>query len=177
MIEEIDLNQLSNRRILIVDDNKSIHRDYKAVLCPDENDEAESKLGELEDVLFGETSDAGRQSASRNFELTSAYQGKDALKIVEDLKKEDTRIPMAFVDMRMPPGWDGLETIERLREIDPEMLFMIVTAYSDHTFDTIIERLGRAVPVRILYKPFNPEEIYQSAYQMVASWNEKNSAS
>jgi len=73
--------------------------------------------------------------------------------------------------------WDGLETIERLREIDPEMLFMIVTAYSDHTFDTIIERLGRAVPVRILYKPFNPEEIYQSAYQMVASWNEKNSAS
>ena len=81
---------------------------------------------------------------------------------------------MAFVDMRMPPGWDGLETIEKIREIDQDMLFMIVTAYSDHTFETIVERLGPSVPVRILYKPFDPKEIYNTAYKMVCRWNEIN---
>ena len=181
MNEEIDLTQLPNRCILIIDDNQSIHKDYHTVLCPDAEDEQEDKLDELENVLFGK-SDGNSESAekqpkrSRNFVLTSAYQGEEALEIIGEGMKRGLRYPMAFVDMRMPPGWDGLETIERIREIDQDMLFMIVTAYSDHTFETIVDRLGPSVPVRILYKPFDPKEIYNTAYRMVSKWNEINTS-
>ncbi|MEM9157662.1 MAG: response regulator [Verrucomicrobiota bacterium] len=175
MTEDIDLSNLENRCILIIDDNKSIHKDYRTVLCPDAEDESEEKLDQLEDMLFGEDDEpATRPKRIRNFALTSAYQGEEAYNIVKEGKNKNLRYPMAFVDMRMPPGWDGLETIEKIRELDQDMLFMIVTAYSDHTFETIVERLGPSVPVRILYKPFDPKEIYSTAYKMVSKWNELN---
>lgn len=177
---DIDLSDLENRSILIIDDNHSIHRDYKAVLCPEQYDRRDKKLDELENLLFADDEEDAeviktpRKRIIRNFFLQSAYQGEEAYQIVKKHKARGIRYPMAFVDMRMPPGWDGLETIERIREIDDEMFFTIITAYSDHTYETIIERLGPAAPVRILYKPFDPLEIYEMAYKIVSKWNENN---
>lgn len=174
---DIDLSKLDNRSILLIDDNHAIHRDYKAVLCPEQYDESEERLDELEDMLFSDERPAGQTRQNRrlrNFFLQSAFQGEEAYELVKKHKQKGIRYPLAFVDMRMPPGWDGLETIEKLREVDPDMFFTIVTAYSDHTYETIIERLGPATPIRILYKPFDPSEIYEMSYKIVSKWNEIN---
>ncbi len=179
MTKDIDLSNLENRSILLIDDNHSIHRDYKAVLCPEQYDGKDERLDELEDMLFSEV-DASDPAAARpprrrrvrNFYLQSAFQGQEAYELVKKHYSKGIRYPLAFVDMRMPPGWDGLETIEKLREVDDDMFFAIVTAYSDHTYETIIERLGSSAPVRILYKPFDPAEIYEMAFKIVSKWNE-----
>lgn len=176
---DIDLHDLENRSILIIDDNHSIHRDYRAVLCPEQDDQSDEALDELESMLFGE--DVGsaakepKKRRLRNFQIQSAFQGEEAYEIVKKHKAKGIRYPLAFVDMRMPPGWDGLETIERIREVEPDMHFIIVTAYSDHTYETIIDRLGPGAPVRILYKPFDPSEVYTLSYKTLAKWNKAHS--
>lgn len=173
---DIDLSCLENRSILVVDDNHSIHRDYRAVLCPHDEDAEGSKLDEMEDLLFGaearpSPAPNGKRPI-RNFHLEPAYQGEEAYEMVKERHAAGLRFPLAFIDMRMPPGWDGLETIEKLREADPDMRYVIVTAYSDHTYETIVDRLGPQTLVQLVYKPFNPAEIYELAFKTLLDWEQ-----
>lgn len=170
---DIDLAPLKNRSLLIIDDNHSLHRDYHAVLCPDQRDEGEKKLDELENLLLGGPNTSQTERRQRNFEIQSTYQGEEAYELVKRHLAKGFRYPLAFVDMRMPPGWDGLETITKLRELDPEMRFVIVTAYSDHSEEEIKETLGPNPPVKIVYKPFEPTELYELTYQTVVDWHKK----
>jgi signal transduction histidine kinase len=78
---------------------------------------------------------------------------------------------MAFVDMRMPPGWDGLETIENVRYIDPDLEIVICTAYSDHPWEEIHRRIGNTDKLLILMKPFNSIEVVQLAHSLMKKWN------
>src|SRR5271155_1484677 len=99
----------TTHRILVVDDNAAIHGDFRKVLGTDVEDAAQAALAVLEADLFGET----RTSAARpKFEITSAHQGEEAVEIARNALAEGRPFAMAFVDMRMPPGWDGLQTIE-----------------------------------------------------------------
>ncbi|MCF5173130.1 GGDEF domain-containing response regulator, partial [Pseudomonas canadensis] len=100
----------ANRRILIVDDTASIHQDFRKILCADPN--GEPSLESLEETLFGTTAKA-RQA----YELDSAYQGQEALALVNKALADQAPYALAFIDMRMPPGWDGLQTIEQLWEV------------------------------------------------------------
>lgn len=168
---DIDLSGLKNRSILIVDDTHSVHRDYRAVLRPNPNEGEENELDRLESLLLGADSPAPTISRCRNFTLQSTHQGEEAYELVKKHLRKGIRYPLAFVDMRMPPGWDGLETIQNLRALDPEMRFVIVTAYSDYSDDELDEQIGDELPVKIVRKPFNPREIYQLAYDILADWN------
>jgi CheY-like chemotaxis protein len=96
-----------NRRILIVDDNASIHADFRNILCPDNSDEEATE--EMEAVLFGSA-----RPRELSFDLDSAYQGQEALNMVKKALAEKRPYALAFVDVRMPPGWDGIETIAHL---------------------------------------------------------------
>lgn len=113
-----------NYRILIVDDNPSIHADFRDVLCPKEIGSDASKR--LEAALFD---DDPRAAERVNFELSSAHQGQEALAMVEQSLKENRPYAMAFVDVRMPPGWDGIETISRIWKVYPEIQIVVCTAY------------------------------------------------
>ncbi|EDY84358.1 hypothetical protein VDG1235_3989 [Verrucomicrobiia bacterium DG1235] len=159
---------------MIIDDNHSLHRDYQAVLCPDQRDGDEQKLDELEKILLGDDESSSGKNRVRNFQLQSAYQGEEAYELVRKHKAKKIRYPLAFVDMRMPPGWDGLETIERIRELDDKITFVIVTAYSDYSEEEIAQRLGPKTPVEIIYKPFDPTGIYEMSFQLVSKWNHEN---
>lgn len=173
MSNEFDLSGFENRSILIIDDNHALHRDYYAVLRPDQRGEDEAKLDELEEFLLGPDENAPSNKALRNFELQSAYQGEEAYELVKKHEAKGIRYPLAFVDMRMPPGWDGLETIKRIREIDEDMSFIIVSAYSDYSELEISEQLGSDKLVKLICKPFDPAEIYALSYQIIADWNGK----
>jgi DNA-binding NtrC family response regulator len=73
---------------------------------------------------------------------------------------------MAFVDVRMPPGWDGIEVTPRLWVADPNLQIVICTAYSDYTWEEIFARVGTSDRMVILKKPFDPVEVLQLAHAL-----------
>lgn len=153
----------ANRRILIVDDTASIHQDFRKILCADAN--GEPSLENLEETLFG-TAPKVRQA----FKLDSAYQGEEALDLVNRALTANAPYAMAFIDMRMPPGWDGLQTIEQLWNADPNLQIALCTAYSDYSFEAIEARLKYNDQLLILKKPFDHLEIRQMASALTWKW-------
>ncbi len=114
-----------NRRILVIDDNDAIHQDFRKIL---DAATVDSELAASEAALFG---DASTETSA--FELAFAHQGQEGLAKVEQALAEGRPYAMAFVDMRMPPGWDGVETIEHLWQVDPQLQIALCTAYSDYS--------------------------------------------
>ncbi|MFT6144642.1 MAG: CheY-like chemotaxis protein [Myxococcota bacterium] len=153
-----------NLRILIVDDNHMIHEDIRKILAPEAQDD---ELSALEADLFG----APAPTVERfEFEIDSAMQGQEGLAMVEKATAEGRPYALAFVDLRMPPGWDGVETIGHLWRVDPDIQVVICTAYSDYTWAETIERLGRRDNLLILKKPFDVTEVEQLAHALTERW-------
>lgn len=154
-----------NRRILVVDDNVSIHHDFLKILQPSRGSEA---MKQARASLFGEPDLV--QTCDR-FVVDYADQGATALGLVEAAGRGGNPYAVAFVDMRMPPGWDGLETIERLWRVDAALQVVICTAYSDQPWDEIRARIGRTDKLLILQKPFNSVEVLQLATALCRKWD------
>ena len=134
--------------LLIVDDSPAIHGDFAKILCP--AIAVDKGLGATENLLFCTPSTAQTPS----FELDSAFQGREALDKLEAALAQNRPYAMAFIDMRMPPGWDGLETIERLWQVDPKLQVALCTAYSDYSWEDIDRRLAlkaNAAPPTLAY--------------------------
>ncbi|HEX6960859.1 MAG TPA: GGDEF domain-containing response regulator, partial [Lacipirellula sp.] len=125
-----EINNRDNRRILIVDDTRAIHDDFRKILCGEEtNDELEG----LSQALFGD--EPSTTVTRTRFELESAYQGQEGLQKLIAAKEAGRPFAVAFVDMRMPPGWDGVETTLELWKVAPDLQIVICTAYSDYSWD------------------------------------------
>lgn len=153
----------TNRRILIIDDTPAIHDDFRKILAPQAQDEVD--LNQLEQTLFGSP-----QSPHLTFQLDSAYQGQEALALVQRALAAGSPYALAFIDMRMPPGWDGLETIEQLWRADPDLQIALCTAYSDYSWEAMAERLEFGDQLLILKKPFDSLEIRQMANALTWKW-------
>ncbi|MCD0459683.1 hybrid sensor histidine kinase/response regulator [Roseiconus lacunae] len=145
------------RHILIIDDNESIHADFDKILRHTSN---HSELDQLDLELFGP---GDEQVEQVDFKLEHAFQGRDGLEILKKSLSEGETFGAAFVDMRMPPGWDGVETIKHLWDVDPCLQVVICTAYSDHEWSKIVENLGQTDRLLILKKPFDEIEVVQLA--------------
>jgi diguanylate cyclase len=157
----------ANRRILIVDDNAAIHVDFRKVLGPQAEHSAQAALDVLEANLFGETVAA---TARPNFEIDSAHQGQEGVAMAHQALIEGRPYSMAFVDMRMPPGWDGLKTIERLWATDPDVQVVICSAHTDYDWTEVVERLGHSDKLLVLRKPAEPIEVLQCATALSRKW-------
>ncbi len=163
MISSMDLPL--NRRVLIIDDSPSIHEDIKEVLG--------GKLGrddglDADDLLsFGEPE---RTPGRHCYEVDSASQGQTGLDKVREALRIERPYAMAFVDMHMPPGWDGLETIERLWEVDPHLQVVICSAHGDYDWTQLISRLGQPDKLLVVKKPFEPIEVLQCANALTRKW-------
>jgi diguanylate cyclase (GGDEF)-like protein len=153
-----------NLRVLVIDDNPSIHEDFRKIL---QSKAADETFGQARAALFG---DQPLLRTLERFELDCADQGQAALTLVQLARDEGRPYAVAFVDMRMPPGWDGLETIERLWKEDAGIQVVICTAYSDQPWDEIKERVGRNDKLLILQKPFNGIEVSQLATALCRKW-------
>src|ERR1035437_8058979 len=155
------MNTPPNRRILLVDDMPAIHEDFHKILAL-----RDDGLSAVEAALFGDEPAA----AAIAFELDSAYQGQEGLAKVQSSLQADRPYAMAFVDMRMPPGWDGVQTIEHLWQADPRLQVVICTAYSDTSWDEVLTRLDARDRLLILKKPFDSIEVRQLAATLTAKW-------
>ena len=147
-------------RLLVIDDNRDIHNDIRKIL---EAQTSPSELDALDAELFGE--DAS-ETPSITFAIDSAYQGQEGLVLLKQAMEEGRPYTVAFVDMRMPPGWDGVETIQRLWEVDPNLQVVICTAYSDHSWEEMANQLDTRDRLLILKKPFDIIEIRQMAHAL-----------
>ncbi|HEU5078694.1 MAG TPA: response regulator [Opitutaceae bacterium] len=155
-----------NRRILVIDDNHAIHEDFAKILRG--RDGSQQGLDALETELFG---DAGAPKfAPEDYELDSAFQGLDGVEKVRESIKAGRPYALAFVDIRMPPGIDGVETLEQLWKIDPDLQAVICTAYSDYSWEEMMARLGPTDRLLILKKPFDNIEVRQLAATLTEKW-------
>ena len=135
------MNTPANRRILIADDNAAIHEDFRKILAPEQ------------------------------FEIECALQGVEAFEKVKHAAKEGRPFAMAFVDVRMPPGWDGIETVAHFWKVDPGLHIAFCTAYSDYSWEKIIAQLGENDRLVILKKPFDRIEVLQLARTLTSKWS------
>ena len=161
----MQFNPLSNHRILVIDDNRAIHEDFRKILITGSS--LPNDLGEDEAILFGD-SVAGLQLPE--FEIDSAYQGDEGLELIDRSMQENRPYALAFVDVRMPPGKDGVETTCKMWEKYPDLQVVICTAYSDYSWEEMLKTLGYSDRMVILKKPFDNIEVVQLAIAMTEKW-------
>lgn len=162
---------MENCRILLIDDNPAIHEDYKKIL-------QKSPGGSSAAALFLDLDES--TSDQPEFDLVSAFQGKEGVDLAREAANNGQPFSVAFVDMRMPPGMDGLQTITELWKVDPNIQIVICTAYSDHSLNEIRKSLSRTDSFLLLKKPFDSVEVSQLAVALSEKWRltleEKNAA-
>jgi len=152
-------------RVLVIDDNPAIHDDIRKILI----DRAEPEdLSRLEDAVFGSTT-ADLPSGDA-FEVGTALDGRSGVELAREALAAGQPFTVAFVDQRMPAGWDGLETIERLWKVDPRIQIVICTAYSDRSWSEISKKLGPSDGWLVLKKPFETIEVLQTAHALGRKW-------
>jgi CheY-like chemotaxis protein len=157
--------------ILVIDDTTEIHEDFRKILAPTLRPDAETD--DMARALFGEPA---RSEARWNFAVDSAMQGETGLARVVQALSVNRPYSLAFVDMRMPPGWDGVETIRQLWAVDPLLQIVICTAYSDFSWTSVIDQLGGGNNLIVLKKPFDNIEVLQLARTLTEKWRLARSA-
>ena len=160
----MDFKEYANMRVLIVDDQKEIHDDFAEMLKPQLS---EAWADELAAAFVTEE----EQSFLPVFELLHARSGEEACDIVRVAKERTRPIAVAYIDIRMPPGVDGIETIHRVREVDRDAEIVIMTAYTDRSLPEIIQNVEPLHKVLYIRKPFAREEIQQMTLSLVGKWN------
>ncbi len=154
-----------NQRILVIDDSRAIHDDFRKILS---SGGASTAMQSAEAVLFGPPDD---EVAPTAFELDSAYQGQEGFELVKLAVAQGRPYAMAFVDVRMPPGWDGIETIEKVWSVCPDLQVVVCTAYSDYSWTEMMQKLGHTDKLLILKKPFDNIEVLQLATALIEKWD------
>jgi two-component system sensor histidine kinase/response regulator len=154
-----------NRRVLIIDDNIAIHHDFRKILCVAKADES---LKAQRAAVFGNL--PGGLSPAE-FEVDTAFQGREGLDKVNQAISEGRPFALAFIDGRMPPGWDGVETIVQIWQACADIQIVICTAYSDYSWQEIIKRIGQTDNLVILKKPFDNVEVLQLSHALTRKWS------
>jgi two-component system, NtrC family, sensor kinase len=150
------------QRVLVVDDNSAIHLDIRKILSP-----SDTALDDIEAALFGDEPVAKERIV---FEVDCAFDGPAGLEMVQQAVRESRPYGLAFIDLHMPPGWDGLETISRIWQVDSDIQIVLCTALLDCSWNEVVARLGRSEGLAILKKPFEPGEVLHLADAMTDNW-------
>ena len=152
-------------RILVIDDNEAVHQDFRKIFAPKIDEDI--ALDRARATIFGGEEDIGVRP---NFQIDSAYQGEEGLGLIREALAEGRPYALAFVDVRMPPGWDGIETTSRIWEHDPAVQIVICTAYSDYSWEEMLGKLGQSDKLVVLKKPFDNIEVLQLANALTEKW-------
>jgi len=159
-------NNNNNNKILVVDDNISIHNDFKRILCPNQKE----NLSQFNSFME-ESNDFLSANPDSDFNVDFAIQGEEAFEIIKKSLVEDKPYALVFMDVRMPPGWDGLKTLEEIYKIDKNIQAVICSAYSDYSFLDLKEKFGEADNILFLKKPFDSHEVLQLATSLTKKWD------
>ncbi len=163
---------INNNRILIVDDNELIHEEIKSIITG-EPASIDAELSSYESTLFGMNFKQCDPSDKIiiEYKIDDAYQGEEAVVMVQKAASKNRQYALIFMDLRMPPGINGIEAIERIWRINPFIEIIICTALSDRSWEEMLNRIGPAEHLRFVKKPFNHIEIRQLTAILILKWN------
>lgn len=159
------MGKKATHRILVIDDNPSIHEDFRKIFAKSRT--RQDDLEDLEAALFGSEAET---VTTLTLEVDCASQGREALEMALRAKTDGRPYAVAFVDGRMPPGWDGIETIRYLWDECPDLQVVLCTAYADYSWQEIRKVLGESDSLLILKKPFDNVEVLQLAHALTRKW-------
>lgn len=159
----------SNTRVLIVDDQDEIHIDFQEMLGPGNQEITSDDL--VEAFLPEGTQEVPSPSYFPSFQLSHASSGDEAYEMVKAAKQSNQPFAVAYVDIRMPPGMDGVETIRRIRELERNLEIVIMTAYTDKPLHEIVTNMELLHKLLYIRKPVSREEIQQITVSLVEKWN------
>ena len=160
-------------RVLIVDDEPEIRDAYKQILCDTEVNLEMTGFHELRSRLFRKNPmQALKQAANRatTFEPVFCEQADQAVAAVKEALARNEPFAVAFLDMRMPPGRDGVWAATQIRELDPAIEIVICTAYSDADPGEIGGYVPPEDKLSYLQKPFHPHEVRQMTIALGSKW-------
>ncbi|HFQ80391.1 MAG TPA: response regulator [Desulfobacterales bacterium] len=163
------MSSVPHFRILIVDDERDILKAYREILSPGDIPASAARLDQLAGKLFPSPQPLN-QEIWPSFQLTCCRQGEEALAAVRESLKARLPFSAAFVDIRMPPGPDGVWTASRIRRLDEMINIVIVTAHSDVSPADIARRVPPLENLLYIQKPFHSHEIRQFATALSAKW-------
>ena len=194
--QELDQGIFFNRRILVVDDNRDVQQDYDKILNPPIKME-NTKLKQLKKKIFGdntkttplqkEVTEQDDPSPSDElgqlqipsphylqFDLTFATQGEEAIEIYKKSLAENKPFSVVFMDVRMPPGMDGIECLYHIKKMDPHVESVVCSAFSDISWKDVLAKFGATDKILYLRKPFTMEEAFQLALCLTQKWSINN---
>ncbi len=152
-----------NIRVLIADDDEHILQAYREAFSDTESTQEMRALDALAAELF-EPSDVIDDEP--HFEVVACSQGNDAIDLAKQAANDGYPFDVVILDVRMPPGIDGVEAGSQIRELDPDVEIVFVTGFSDMP----LEELQRRVPPPIKLHYFNKPLSFSRLAQDVASF-------
>jgi DNA-binding NtrC family response regulator len=152
-------------RILVIDDEPAVHESFRKILCAERKNASELEAAEA--AIFGKTASPGKQIT---FEVDSAFQGEQGLAKIYHAIQEERPYAMTFLDVKMPPGWSGIEVAPKLWVADPDLQIVICTAGTDYSWEDMFAKIGTADRMFILKKPFDRMEVLQLAHNLTEEW-------
>ncbi len=166
------MDNFENNRVLIVDDNKDIHNAYRMILNPEQNDS--NNISDLASDLFDSENLNGKSSKmalSSLYEVSYALSGEDAIELVQQSVVEQKPFAVLYMDVRMPPGIDGIQALKQIWIIDPNVEAVICSAHSDYSWEETLDELGDSDKFLYLKKPFEVVEVQQMTLSLIKKWN------
>ena len=144
-------------RILLVDDNQAIHETLELSL-------GESSL----ELIEGSNKDP--ENPPMVFDIHHAYSGEEAMAKNEMALRDDFPYSVVVLDMRMPKGMDGLETMKRMKAMDPKLQFVICSGYQDYDLEEFWEAFPDKRGYLIMVKPFDKTVLRQMLVNLYEKW-------
>ena len=164
-----------NNRVLIVDDNEAIHDDFVKILAaPDaKRSELDALLSDVfeDEGTVGKDAEPTAEEDALLYDISHAYQGKESYDMALEANRVGMPFALVYMDVRMPPGWDGIKTIRTIWKDMPHTEIVICTAYSDYAWDVILQELGSSDQLQFVRKPFDVVSIRQMTLALVRKWN------
>ncbi len=156
-------------RILVVDDQETILQSFAALL-ERQHSETSISLDELEAALGGGSPEATIHAAIPTYDMTYARQGADAVRLCQVANTQGHPFSMAFVDVHMPPGMDGVDAVLAMWKVQPDLEIVLCTAHAIYSWKEILAKVPRRDQLLILRKPFDPIEVRQLAASLTEKW-------
>ena len=154
-------------RILVVDDDEGVLDSYKNIFGLSRESASDTRIQDLQAQLYGTDSSPANAFP---YDITYHQQANDAIQAVRVALNNNQPYAMTFLDVRMPPGPDGVWAAEKIRGLDPLINIVMVTAYSDIDPAEISSRVQPLDKLLYIQKPFHIQEIQQFGAALGAKW-------